>query len=286
MNKFDFQNITVVSVTYQSKMVIEELASTLNYFEHVIIVDNASSDSTTKEISHFIPHAKIIINASNLGFGAGNNIGIQQVETEYTLIFNPDCKLAIHDVENLLDAAELYPNAALIAPQGFHADGKIQPSYRAAFYEKRKKSQYAIPDGICSAKWLHGCCILIRTQAFKKFGGFDTRFFLFFEDDDLCLKSIKSGYDCILQPAANVIHLGGKSSTPSIATDLLKQFHWARSRFHLIDKYEGHAKALRYRLKIALASPFAIIIYALILRKKYVLKWLGWAFFAWRLNGK
>lgn len=286
MSEFLFKNITVISVTYQSESIIKELAKTLSNFEHVVIVDNASSDATLTEVARYIPHAKIIANLTNLGFGAANNIGIAATDTEYALLFNPDCKIGIDDVVELVNAAVQYPSAGLIAPQGVDANGKNQPSYRHAFYEKRPRGRYHVPDGICSAKWLHGCCLLTRTNAFKKFGGFDTRFFLFFEDDDLCLKCIESGFDCIVQPAASVTHLGGKSSTPSNKTELLKQFHWARSKFQLIKKYQGYPNALLYRVKIAVCSPFAILIFLLLGRRKYLNKWLAWGRFAWTLKDR
>lgn len=286
MDEFLFENITVISVTYQSESIIQELAKTLLNFKHVVIVDNASSDATLTKITKYIPHAKIIANASNLGFGAGNNIGVAAAHTEYALLLNPDCQISVDDVVKLVDAAVDYPSAGLIAPQGIDANGKNQPSYRHAFYEKRPRGPYHLPDGVCSARWLHGCCLLTRTDAFKKFGGFDTRFFLFFEDDDLCLKCIDSGFDCIVQPAATVVHLGGKSSTPSYKTDFLKQYHWARSKFQLINKYQGYPKALLYRVKIAVCSPFAILLFTLLGRKKYLIKWLAWACFAWALSGE
>lgn len=283
MNMNLFEDITVVTVTYDSESIIQELAQTLKFFKHVVIVDNASADATITMIAQHISHAKIIINPSNLGFGAANNIGLAVVETEYALLFNPDCKITVNDVAKLIDTAVEYPSAGLIAPQGIDGNGKNQSSYRQAFFEKRLSNHYQVPDGTCSARWLHGCCLLTRTSAFKKFGGFDTRFFLFFEDDDLCLKCIDAGFDCIIQPTASVTHFGGKSSAPSDKTELLKQFHWARSKFLLITKYQGHRKALLYRIKIATCSPLAIFFFLLVGRKKYLIKWLAWGRFAWAL---
>ncbi|HXA48453.1 MAG TPA: galactosyltransferase-related protein, partial [Burkholderiaceae bacterium] len=145
----------------------------------------------------------------------------------------------------------------------------------------RAKQEYRIPDGTCSAKWLHGCCLLVRVDAFRKFGGFDERFFLFYEDDDLCLRAIQAGYDSLLEPQAQVLHIGGASSRPSWRNDFFKQFHFFRSRHLIIGKYLGKAAAWRYSTKTILAAPLAVVIYALLLRRKHVIKWLAWGCSSW-----
>lgn len=278
------KDVTAVTVTYESETIIADLAKTLRRFMHVIAVDNASQDGTTLAISRHLPHATILKNAKNVGFGAGNNLGVALVQTRYALLLNPDCEISEDALSKLLAAAETYPNAAIIAPQGVYGNGKLQPSYRHAFFEKREKQDYLTPDASCSAKWLHGCCLLVRVDAFRKFGGFDERFFLYFEDDDLCLTALQAGYDCLLEPGAQVLHRGGASSKPSVRVELLKNFHWARSRHLILNKYQGRQSSIKYRLKIAITAPLAILVYTLLLKKKYLLKWLGWGYFAWKLR--
>jgi GT2 family glycosyltransferase len=90
------KSVTAVTVTYESAKIIENLALTLRRFVHVIAVDNASDDGTVHAISLHLPNAKIIKNNKNLGFGAGNNLGVASVQTQFALLLNPDCEIS-HD---------------------------------------------------------------------------------------------------------------------------------------------------------------------------------------------
>lgn len=276
-----FADVTIISVTYESEALVTSLAATLARFPHVIVIDNASSDRSADELQARLPHAQVIRNARNRGFGPANNQAMALVQTRFALLLNPDCDISTAALQQLLDTAQAYPQAALLAPQGWYGPQRIQPSYRQAFYERRAAQAYRIPDGTCSAKWLHGCCQLVRVAAFRDFGGFDERFFLYYEDDDICLRALQAGYDCLLEPRAQVLHHGGASSAPGWRTDFCKHFHFFRSRHLILGKYIGHAAARRYRLKTALAAPLATIVYALLLRKKYTLKWLAWGCSAW-----
>lgn len=273
--------VTAVSVTYESQALADSLAATLRRFQHAVVVDNASRDGTADRLAGLLPHAQIVRNATNKGFGSANNQAVALVDTPYALLLNPDCEIQPEALASLLDTAQRYPEAAIIAPQGWRSRETVQPSYRQAFYERRAKQPYRIPDGTCSAKWLHGCCLLIRVDAFRGFGGFDERFFLFYEDDDLCLRALQAGYDCLLEPQAQVLHLGGASSTPSWRTEFFKQFHFFRSRRLIIGKYLGKAAAWRYSAKTVLAAPFAVVLYSVLLRRKHALKWLAWGCSSW-----
>jgi N-acetylglucosaminyl-diphospho-decaprenol L-rhamnosyltransferase len=277
-------DVTLVSVTYQSAAIVTALAHTLKRFSNVVIVDNASNDGTANALSMQLPHARIIRNEANLGFGPANNQGMAVISTPYALLLNPDCDISIEAVERLLTTAAAFPSAAIVAPQGWHDQDTPQPSYRHAFYERRAAQAYRIPDGTCSAKWLHGCCLLVKTDAFRRFGGFDERFFLYYEDDDLCLRALQAGYDCLLEPRAQVLHAGGGSSSPSWRTQFRKHFFFFRSRHLIIGKYVGSPAALRYRLRTALAAPLATLLYALFFRRRHALKWLAWGCSAWSLK--
>ena len=277
-----FDTVTIVSVTYESAAIVGTLTQTLSQFSNVIVIDNASSDGTAQALAASVPHALVVHNAANVGFGPANNQGLAQVKTPFALLLNPDCEIDADALARLLATAERYPTAAIVAPQGWQGTGKPQASYRQAFYETRAAQPYRIPDGTCSAKWLHGCCLLVRVDAFRHFGGFDERFFLYYEDDDLCLRALQAGYECLLEPQAQIRHVGGASSTPSWRTDFRKHFYFFRSRHLIISKYVSGAAARHYRTRTALAAPFATLIYAILLQRKHALKWLAWGCSAWR----
>jgi N-acetylglucosaminyl-diphospho-decaprenol L-rhamnosyltransferase len=276
------ERVTVVTVTYQSVALVEDLVRVLSQFPRTIVIDNASSDGTAEALTHRLPQAQVLRMHANCGFGPANNAGVARAVTPYVLLLNPDCDIGTAALEQLVATADAYPSAAIIAPQGWHAENRPQVSYRQAFYEPRCAQPYRIPDGTCSAKWLHGCCMLVRVEAFRCFGGFDERFFLYYEDDDLCLRAIEAGFECLLEPKADVLHPGGKSSAPSWRTHFRKNFYFVQSRQLILRKYVGSGAARRYRWRTAFAAPFAALLYTVLLQRRQVIKWLAWGCSAWK----
>lgn len=268
--------VTVVCVTYNSASVVDTIARTLASFPHAIIVDNASVDDTTTRIAQRIPHAKLIKRATNAGFGSANNQAMASVQTPFALLLNPDCVIAPQDVQCLLDCLRDFPQAGLVGPQSWRSSDVPQISHRDAFFRPNTKNNFSVPAQVVSAEWIHGCCQLIRTSAFRQIGGFDEIFFLYYEDDDLCLRMGQAGYQCLLQPAARAFHQGGASSTPSLRTDFIKRFHYVRSRQIAIRRYVGNSAGRIHLAKLLVISLPAIIFYSLLSRRRHAIKWLAW----------
>ncbi len=268
--------MTVICVTYQSLALAESLAERLQPFSQVILIDNGSTDGTASALRRLVPHARILQRESNGGFGKANNEAMAQVRTPFALLLNPDCSLPQDSLDTLLECMDRYPSAAVVAPQGWRADRRPQQSFRPAFYEKQARQAYHPPDATCSAQWLNGCCLLVRTDAFHQVGGFDERFFLYYEDDDLCLRLRRSGYECLLEPAASALHAGGASSSPSISLSLLKSFHYARSRHLAICKYQGRGAGYGYLARTLLAAIPLALAYTAILQRRRAMKWIAW----------
>ena len=273
--------VTVITVTFQSVGIVEAMAQTLTHFPKEIAIDNANKGGTAGALLRYVPHEQIIRNQENYGFGRANNQAVALVTTPYVLLLDPDRDISSADLLRLVATVERYPAAAIVAPQSWLAADRPQRSYRQAFYERRAGDIYRIADGSISAKWLNGCCMLIRVDAFRRFGGFDERFFLYYEDDDICLRALRAGYDCLLGPVAQVLHQGGASSAPSSRTDFLKYFHLMRSRRLIISKYLSGPAGSLYRIETVLIAPFATLVYILFWRRKYAIKWFAWGRAAW-----
>jgi N-acetylglucosaminyl-diphospho-decaprenol L-rhamnosyltransferase len=268
--------VTVVCVTYNSSPVVETMADTLARFPNVVIIDNASIDDTTTRIARQIPHARLIRRTTNAGFGAANNQAMAAVQTPFALLLNPDCSIAPADVQCLLQCLQDFPQAGLVGPQSWRSNGVPQLCHRSAFFRPDAKDSFQVPDQVVSAEWIHGCCQLIRTSAFRQIGGFDEIFFLYYEDDDLCLRMGQAGYQCLLQPAARALHHGGASSTLSFRTDFIKRFHYVRSRQIAIRRYVGDTAARIHLAKLLLVSLPAVLFFSLLSRRRHVVKWAAW----------
>ncbi|MGH8055498.1 MAG: glycosyltransferase family 2 protein [Stenotrophomonas sp.] len=273
-------DVTVVCVTYNSAAILETLAGTLAPFRNVTIIDNASTDDTAAHASRLIPLAKIITRNFNAGFGSANNQAMACVQTPFALLLNPDCDIATADVQRLLDCMQRFPHAGVVGPQNWRSETVPQISHRDAFFKPANCDSCAVPDHVIKAEWVHGCCQLIRVSAFREIGGFDEVFFLYYEDDDLCLRMAKAGYECLLEPAARNFHKGGASSAPSLRTDFIKRFHYARSRQIAIRRYVGTGAARWHLAKLLAASIPATVLYSLLLRRRHAIKWAAWGYAA------
>lgn len=276
MTEQAFNDLTIVCVTYFSHDLVDPLCDMLRPFPNVIVVDNASTDGTAAALRDRLPHATIIENTRNEGYGRACNLALAGVCTPLTLLINPDCVISPDSLATLMATLRSYPSAGLVAPQSLDRDLAPRKSYRPAFHLRMNKTRYRVPDATCSAQWVHGCCMLLRTHAFHRIGGFDERFFLFFEDDDLCLRMQNAGYDCLLEPAAKILHIGGASSTPTLHNQFLRCFHYARSKHLVTQKYLGREPARQYLAKIMLTCLPALLVYSLLLQRRHFVKWLAW----------
>lgn len=277
----ELDEITVVSVTYKSEPLVESMARTLQPFPHVVVVDNGSADATASRLKQLLPTARVIERPTNAGFGAANNQAMREVATPFVLLLNPDCEIVPETVRTLLDTLKRYPTAGMVSPQTWVNDQAPQMCFRPAFFEPHPSGRYRVPDAVCSTRWLRASCLLIRSDVYRLIGGFDEDFFLYYEDDDLCLRMQQAGFGCLLEPAANVRHAGGGSSRPSWRTTFRKHFNYALSRHLAIGRYVGAAAARRYLCKTLWGAPLAAPLYLLLFRPQYALKWFAWGCAMW-----
>lgn len=261
------QSVTVVIVTHQSEGVLAQAVGALANAEEVaeiIVVDNASTDGTCT--LPILQHTKVrcLPQSQNLGFGRANNVGIMAAKTPYVLLLNPD---AVLDEANLLRGLiTLSADAqiAILAPALLDEHGKMQESFkRDVFARERRKDVYTPPEGALCADYLSGAIWLARTQALQNLGGFDEKIFLFYEDDDLCLRARAAGYSLVFEPASRATHGKGKSSGNNPQIDALKQYHQTYSRVYMELKYHGEdaaqSLARSWRLRFFMKWLFATL---------------------------
>jgi GT2 family glycosyltransferase len=195
-----------------------------------IVVDNASSDDSVAMVQRDFPHVRVIANEANLGFAAGNNRGAQVSAGRYTLLLNTDAFLqpgALRAMVSLLDGQS---RAGLCGARLLNRDGSFQASFtpfptlmrealilsglgRLLFgphYPSRGPEREVGPQPV---DYVEGACLLCRTEAYRQVGGFDAGFFMYAEEVDLCMSMKRAGWSVWYHPGAEVIHLGGASSS-------------------------------------------------------------------------
>lgn len=168
----------------------------------------------------FLSAAEVIVNRSPKGFGANHNAAFRRCTTEVFCVLNPDIRLA-NDPFPTLQAALSQPEVAAVGPLVLDADGKPEDSARRfptmrsltkKLFSGKPGPEYAHNEGAQAVDWVAGMCIAFRSEAFAKVGGFDERFFLYYEDVDLCRRLRAAGFGVVYEPGAKVIHHARRAS--------------------------------------------------------------------------
>jgi len=212
-----------------------------------VVVDNASADESAKAVSAFAP-VRLRRNSENVGFGRGVNQGVRETTAPYVLIMNPDCRLVAGAMATLRAELDRHDGCAIVGPRILDPDGSIQGSARGdpdmltglfgrtAMLRRHlpflpvARRNVVVDDVIRSGEpsmpveWLSGACMLARREAFEAVKGFDDRYFLYWEDADLCRRLRARGYHVRYVPGASAIHRVGHSTrTARIAS--IRAFH-------------------------------------------------------------
>lgn len=260
-NSDPWSRVSVVVVTHHSAAVVGSCLAGLGPSAELIIIDNASDDDTLQIVNDTAPKALVEKNTTGVGYGAGANQGLARATREFALLANPDSKIDTPAMTALLAAADAFPDAALLSPRILDDMGRDEPAHDVAMFRRGDypaRAGEVPPDGPCCAEYLSGAVVLLRMSTLEHIGPFDEAIFLYYEDDDFCLRLQRAGYSAVLVPDAIVEHAGGGSVRPSAHYRWEKFWHMAWSRLYIEDKFHGvrarsglaWANLGRYALKI------------------------------------
>ncbi len=218
--------------------------------DDVVVVDNASADSSMEALIACDPATRIIRAGRNLGFGSAANLGVANSSSDYALILNPDIVVEPGTVKYLVDALDRDAEVAVVGPRIADSDGTLYPSARRfpalvdaaghAFFGLMWKDnpftrRYRMLDwGHGDARrvdWVSGACFLARRAAFEELGGFDPAYFMYVEDVDLCWRAARRGWAVAYEPAGRVTHVQGVS-TAGAPYRMILEHHRSTLRFY------------------------------------------------------
>ena len=195
--------------------------------KRLIVVDNGSSDDSVAVIRRRFPEVTVLEAGRNLGFTGANNLGLlHALEAKYIYWLNNDTVSDPHAVESLVAAAEAENGFGILTPLIRYFDPPREPWFAGsrmaldqgiAVHDNEHPA--AIDDAPFEIPWASGCAMFARVELMRKLGGFDDRFFLNWEDVDLCLRTRAAGSRVGLVPSARIDHKVGRSfATASAAT--------------------------------------------------------------------
>lgn len=254
---------TAVIVTYNSCGHINNALQALRIAHEAgildcVVVDNAGGDGTADFIAVAHPWVTLVRSKINLGFGRGCNLGFQQVDTPYVLIHNPDAVVDQQALRTLVDFMDSHRQAGVSAPATIVGGDHLQPAgmlttptsiLRSALgFRNAMPCQRQITPGCppFQTPWVCGAVMLIRSDLFRHLGGFDPRFFLYFEETDFCRRVKKAGAEIWAVGQAVAQHQGGacaKSTGQPLESSCIAE-HFYPSRFYYLVKHFGWIPAV------------------------------------------
>lgn len=249
----------------------------------VVVVDNASSDSSLKLLGQFGQKVRLIQNTQNLGFSGGVNRGVASSDRPYILVMNPDVYPSPGSLTQLVNFMVAEPAVGLVGPRLLDREGQIQascgmgPVLIQEIFSKFLlhllfpflKFGRRIPSKREEVGWVTGACFAVHRQAFLDVGGLDEAFFMYYEDVDFCLRLRRAGWRVFCLPEARVTHLGGESSKQALEWMLIVS---ETSYIYFIEKQFGRKIAgvisALGRLEMVLRILLWISLYVIIPRRK------------------
>ena len=254
------QNLSIVIVTLKSEKVIHECIKSIDKNIPIIIIENSNNHKLKEDLESQYKNLKCVITEKNLGMGAANNIGIKIADTQYVYILNPDTTLEKNALENLFVASEKISDFSIASP--IHSNDKF-PNWKNSI---EKNFDITQPFQV---ETVDGFSMIMNKKNFKG-NYFDENFFLYLENDDLCLRTRNTGGSIFIIPSAKIKHKGGKTVDQKYEQEIeiSRNWHWLWSKFYFNKKHYGFIKAFLEGFPRFVSSLFNYLFFFLINNKR------------------
>jgi N-acetylglucosaminyl-diphospho-decaprenol L-rhamnosyltransferase len=230
---------TAIVVTYNSEAHVGACLTALVEAGLIVrVVDNASLDSTTSLIEEHFPDVFLTANRVNVGFAAAVNQALAETTTATVLLINPDCLLPTATAQALIITLRAQPQVGIVGPRLVDPHGNIAisahpfeswvtvlasrfggslvpvPLRRLLCGTRRRRAYDACQQAgsPVAVDWLSGACLAARTSLLRQIGGLDEGYFMYYEDEELCLQAWRRGAQVLYVSAVEATHVGGASS--------------------------------------------------------------------------
>jgi len=199
-----------------------------------VMVDNGSTAFRAHEyVTSIIPDAIVLLREKNYGFGSSCNLGAKEADADFYFFLNPDTRIDDPEaLDRLHRMLVTRPEVGIVAPLIRYMDGRIQetcrryPSWYTPLYQRlpwftspavqAHKDRFMMTDFDHATErevdWAQGSALMIDGDLFRTLGGFDERFWMYYEDIDLCRRTWKAGRKVIYSPDTELFHTYGKES--------------------------------------------------------------------------
>ena len=201
---------------------LESVLASKQVVTEVFVVDNASKDGSASVVREKFPAVHLIANMDNRGFGAANNQALRECTGKYVVFLNPDTTVESYTLKTMIAFMDCHPEIGLAGPMVLNPDGSRQDSVSLRYPGHRYGAADlgALPGDIACVL---GACQIASRKLLQEIGGFDEDFFLYGEDQDLCLRIRKRGLGIGFIPDAVIMHHGGKSERETPPAEVVRK---------------------------------------------------------------
>jgi len=231
--------LSIIIVSWNVKPLLERCLSSIflygkNLDYEILVVDNNSIDGSKEYLTDLAKkkqELKIVLNNKNLGFAKANNQAIKISKGKFVLFLNPDTEIRGGTLQKMNDFMKKNPNCGIAGCQLIGVDEKIQPSVRSFPFLISQilillKLPYFLPNLPALKKYflysfdylkeqevdqLMGAFLMTRREMLEEIGLFDEKFFIWFEEIDLCFRAKEANWQVIYTPRTKILHHGGQS---------------------------------------------------------------------------
>jgi len=250
------QNLTIIIVTLKSENIIHQCIKSIDQNVPIIVVENSNNQKFKDELESKYKNLKCILSGSNLGMGAGNNVGIKAATTDYVFILNPDASLEPNTLDELFFASKKLSGFTILSP--INVDLNF-PNYKTKEIIKDKNTPFQVD-------YVDGFSMLLNKNKFNDVIYFDENFFLYLENNDLCIRVKRAGGSVYIVPTAQINHVGSMTVDAKYKdeVELSRNWHWIWSKFYFNKKNFGFSKAIIECLPTYISSILKFLFYTLI----------------------
>ncbi len=251
--------LSIIIVNYNSKHFLLQCLASLytqqpSFTFETIVVDNHSNDDGVTMVREHFPGVRLIENRENIGFARASNIGIGVARGKHYLLLNSDTKVTGDALEKLVTFLDSHPDVAVVTARLVYPDLSDQGVARSfptpmnglfgrrsllprLFPNNRYSKRYLLSHGHLSNEsfevdWVSGACLMVKKEAIREVGPLDERFWMYWEDADLCYRIKQKGWKVYCIPEAVVIHYEGKSVSKRTSSRCIIEFNKSVYRYY------------------------------------------------------
>lgn len=273
--------VSILIVNWRSKDYLRRCLQTIRettqgLVGQIVVVDGGSFDGCGEMLAAEFPEVEFVQSPDNVGFGRSNNLGFSKVNQPLLLLLNPDTELKPGALAGMLAVLENQSKAGIVCPRLLNTDGSLQKSSVMAFptpLNQALRSEFLMKTLPNSRLWgsgeayaarepvpveaVSGACMLMRSELFRRLGGFRPEYFMYAEDMDLCLRAHRLGLANYHVPDAEVVHHGGGSSRTQVSQFSTVMMRVANETYMRLN--HGPATAALYRLLQAVSAAVRLL---------------------------